>query len=289
MTTGVDHILSKASRWQLLILSVALTLLVGLADYLTGNELAFSLFFIAPIALAAWYLDRLHGLAIALLAACCWLAADLIGDHHYSVVWYPLWNSLVRLAMFSVIALLINLVRTRLLLEESLADTDALTGLANRRAFHERFEQEVARGRRFDEPFTLAFIDLDDFKRLNDGLGHEAGDEALVTVGSTLRRHTREIDVAARLGGDEFVVLFPRVGQVEALVILEKLHEELTAAKRPEWPISFSVGAITYGGAEGSIRDMLKAVDDLMYTVKRSGKGRLIHAFWPKPEQPGMP
>lgn len=114
--------------------------------------------------LAAWYGERWAGTIVAFIATVVWLSADLAAGNQYLNLVVPLWNTMVRLA-FSLINLwLLLIVRDKLALEESLADTDPLTGLANRRFFQEQLEREYARVCRYPEPFTIAYIDLDDFK-----------------------------------------------------------------------------------------------------------------------------
>lgn len=94
--------------------------------------------------------------------------------------------------------------------DETAADTDYLTGALNPRGFYERVQQEIGRSARTHKPFAVAYIDLDNFKVVNDTLGHSVGDELLITVVSILDNHLRKIDVVARLGGDEFAILFLR-------------------------------------------------------------------------------
>ena len=232
--------------------------------------------------LAAWYAGKRVGLTIAVISAAVWLTADLAAGNQYSILFIPIWNTLVRLLFFLIVLWLLLIVRDKLALEESLADTDPLTGLANRRFFQEQLEREYARVRRYPEPFTIAYFDLDNFKYVNDTLGHDVGDELLKTVANSLSQNIRSSDFAVRLGGDEFAVLFPMLEKDAVLIALEKLRDELLKSMNDnQWPVTFSIGAVTFSEVMNSSRDMIKQVDDLMYQVKKSGKNNIQHLVWP--------
>ena len=162
-----------------LVIALLGSALLGILDYLLGPELSFSVFYTAPIMLAGWYGGKKVGIAVVIFSSVIWLSADFAAGSQYSTWIVPIWNTLVRLAFFLIILWLLLLVREKLALEESLADTDPLTGLANRRFFQEQLEREYARVRRYPEPFTIAYFDLDNFKYVNDTLGHDVGDDLL--------------------------------------------------------------------------------------------------------------
>lgn len=159
---------------------------------------------------------------------------------------------------------------------DELARSDFLTGARNRRAFYEAGENEVRRARRYHRPLAIAYFDLDHFKQVNDTLGHDEGDRLLVTVAGILRLHTRATDVIARLGGDEFAVLLPETSSDAAQIVLEKLRRVLgEAMQQHAWPVTFSVGAIVAETPPASFVALVRDADQLMYSVKKSGKDRL--------------
>ncbi len=279
--TFIDNYLSNSDIYKVFLIACINILLLGVTDYIIGPELSFSVFYIIPIMLAAWYGGKRAGYLSAIIAAGIWFCADFFAGNQYSTFLIPVWNSLVRLVFFLVIIWLLLLVREKLALEESLADTDPLTGLSNRRFFQEQLEREYARNYRYQEPFTIAYIDLDNFKYINDTMGHDIGDMLLQNVAQTLLTEVRSADFISRLGGDEFAILFPMLDQSSALFVLAKLQSELLSAMQEHnWPVTFSIGAITFSVAMDSSREMIKLVDDLMYEVKRSGKNNIRHVCW---------
>ena len=167
---------------------------VGVLDWSTGFELRLFPLYFVPIAGAALRGGRGAGLGVAGVSSASWYAANvpLAHDHWSSTV--TLVNAITQTVAFVTIALLIAELRRRLEVEKGLSRVDALTSLANKRAFEERAGLLLAVARRSGRPFTLAYADLDNFKRVNDEHGHAQGDEALRTAAELLRRHTRDTD-----------------------------------------------------------------------------------------------
>ena len=151
--------------------------------------------------------------------------------------------------------------------------TDALTGLANRRSLDERLAAELSRANRYAQPLSILWIDVDDFKRINDTWGHAKGDEVLVWVGRFLRSQIRAHDIAGRLGGDEFAVVLPATDRTGAEALADRLRRALGAATGGgAHPISLSIGVGTLeagASTDGVNGDaMLRAADEDMYRQK---------------------
>ncbi|MBS1852939.1 MAG: diguanylate cyclase [Acidobacteria bacterium] len=155
--------------------------------------------------------------------------------------------------------------------EKELSRMDSLTVLPNRRAFYEALDVERLRSRRYGRPLTLAYLDLDNFKQVNDAWGHAAGDELLVTVASTIRNTLRSTDFLARLGGDEFAVILPESDAFAAQAVLRKLQAALHAALERR-AVTVSIGAATFLNPQDSVEMMLTIADNTMYSVKKKGK-----------------
>ena len=177
------------------------------------------------------------------------------------------------------------LARTRTLLEfkayldscEEAAFTDHLTGLANRRRFERQLEREVGRVLRFDRPFSLLMIDIDNFKNLNDTFGHDAGDDAIRRISRVLREGTRGIDLAARIGGEEFAVLLVETSKTGGLDVAERLRLAIKALETPsEGRITASFGVAECPTDAQTASGILKAADVALYEAKRNGRDRVM-------------
>jgi diguanylate cyclase (GGDEF)-like protein len=162
----------------------------------------------------------------------------------------------------------------------SLARTDALTGIANPRAFDEALRREFKRAQRLRGLLALAVLDLDDFKQFNQQHGSAAGDAALQRVAALLNeRFKRDTDVVARLGGEEFVALLPGFGMAEAQGVLELLREDLRALKLPggDGRLTLSIGLAAASPAHPylSAQALMQAADEALYVAKHAGRDRL--------------
>ena len=212
--------LEKQSKPFWIVAGFALIGGVGILDFLTGYELAFSLFYLIPVALIAWLTSRRLGIVASLVSAIVWFIADIAAGSLYSHPFIYVWNTLIHLSFFVITALLLSTLRKVLEREREIAHIDYLTGAINSRLFYDFAQMEIDRIQRYEHPFTLAYIDLDNFKVVNDRFGHSVGDQALRTVVSATKKYLRKTDVVARLGGDEFVLLLPETNQESARVVL---------------------------------------------------------------------
>jgi len=255
---------------------------VGVADYLSGTDTSMILFYLAPIGFGTWYVSLRGGVFLAVAAAAVSVGADALhragvgeGDLPFALL---AWNGVVQAGTSIALVLVLAALHARLEGEELLARTDALTQIANRRAFFEIASLEIERTRRNGRPLTLAYVDCDDFKDVNDGRGHAEGDALLVTVAGTLRAGTRSIDAVARLGGDEFGLLLPETDAAEAAALLARLRTTLLAAMAGGgWKVGFSIGVATFLAPPASVDDMMARADELMYAAKREEKGSVRH------------
>ena len=273
MLARVDQFLGRLTKAWVVALAVVGVAVVGLADYVSGFELSLSVFYVGPVALAAWYASSRAGVATSVLSSCTWLAADVGAGLAYSHPAIAVWNTVVRLAVLMVTAALLSALRVRLSVERGLARTDTLTGIMNARAFAEQLSYNIALAQRDGTPLTLAYVDLDDFKRINDRYGHSRGDRVLETVGRALREAIRRTDVAARLGGDEFALILPSTDRNGAETLISKFRDELRAALEPEgFAATCSIGAMTFVTPPAGTAEAMDAADRLMYEVKKKGK-----------------
>jgi diguanylate cyclase (GGDEF)-like protein len=207
-----------------------------------------------------------------------WLAVAYASSGHFSSPVIAYWNAAARLGFMVILAHVVASFRATLLRERELARTDYLTGAFNGRSFGEAAGAEIARARRHAHPFSVAYIDVDDFKQVNDRQGHSAGDRLLKAVASSLGRNVRDIDTVARIGGDEFAVLMPETDARAAHVAMLRTRRRLIEdAKAGGWPVTLSVGVVTFDTPPASVDDLLRAADEVMYSAKRGGKNAVRH------------
>jgi diguanylate cyclase (GGDEF)-like protein len=252
---------------------------LGAVDAQLYESVSFSVYYIVPVAFTAWFAGRRSGFAMACLSAVVMLASNL----YYSgvrIAWIiHIWNAGMNGTMFSAMAFLLDYLRRVLTQEKILAVRDPLTGLCNRRGFFERLEDEARRARRYGRSFSLAVIDIDDFKAVNDFGGHARGDRLLQAISAGMKRVLRSADLAARIGGDEFAVLFPetpREGAREAVKRLLAALAEATAVSGTV--VTFSVGVASCPEDGTNADDIVNRADLLMYKAKKGGKNRVEYA-----------
>ena len=158
------------------------------------------------------------------------------------------------------------------------AETDALTGLANRRTFESTLERELSRAARNGEQLTLAMFDIDHFKSLNDTYGHQVGDEVLKKFAAALVEASRDFDTPARYGGEEFAVILPSCSTRESLAVAERLRKSISEIEGLPQEITASAGVASFPTHAGDMGMLIKAADEALYESKRAGRDRVTRS-----------
>jgi diguanylate cyclase (GGDEF)-like protein len=273
------HTLSKMDSPFRVILGILLLGVVGIFDYFTGTELSFSLFYIFPIAMITWGTSWKFGILTAVASTGVWLLVDVSAGAEYSHPAIQYWNAIVRFSFFLLVVLIINL-RRGLEREMSMARTDFVTGAVNTRYFHDLLQAEIDRSSRYSHPLTVAYIDVDNFKAINDTFGHTLGDQILRTIAGNMQQNLRSTDIVARVGGDEFMILLPETGSNAAQTAITKMQMKLLEGmKMGDWSITFSIGVITFITIPKSVDEAFEVADRMMYTVKTNGKNNVSYAI----------
>ena len=258
--------------------STLLVIIIGLVDYLTGYQISFSIFYLIPILWATWKNGKISGIIISSLSAIIWLEADLLTQHFYTHPAIPYWNAFMRFGVFILVTLLLNALKYSLENEKKLARLDHLTQVANSRSFGEAIFKEKQRAQRYQHLFSLAYIDLDNFKTVNDKFGHEAGDKLLQKVAQLLMNETRKTDVLGRLGGDEFAILMPETDGQSAKDVLTRIQKKFSKEMQQEnLAISLSIGCVTFITIPDTVDEIINKADTLMYSAKNAGKSRIYY------------
>jgi diguanylate cyclase (GGDEF)-like protein len=281
MLKTIDKYLNNSPQWAIFIGVSVFIIILTLLNYYTRSEVALSILLIVPIYIVAWYVGPFSSIIISLAAALSWDLNDIYSGIVFSHYVIPYLNTLIRFNVFTIICLFLMEIRGQLNQMGDLADTDGLTGIANIRCFHENVYLEAKRNTRYKHPFSIAYIDVDDFKQINDTHGHDTGDRVLRDIANTLKSNLRSSDIIARIGGDEFAFLLSETDYKSSEEVLNRIRKSLLLTMDlNRWAVTFSIGAITF--TEGSIdfNHMIKAVDNVLYEAKKSGKNKIIHEQW---------
>ena len=269
-------LLSRLPPKAVALIGVLGILAVGVIDYISGVEVRVVPLYYLPLSVVAWQLGRRTVVAAAVLCAFCWMGANYLAGQRFSSTGVWVFNVLMQGLSCAVVGLLIVALRGAVAHERAVSRTDVLTSLLNARNFYEDAARVLALSRRKRHPVALAYVDLDNFKSVNDNLGHRAGDDLLRAVGAIILSSMRKSDVAARLGGDEFVVLLPETGPEEARVACERLRT-LVAERfsRDAWPVTASVGGVAFLAVPDTVDVMVHVADTRMYAAKAAGRNRV--------------
>lgn len=253
------------------LIALATVAAIGVGDTLTDTRVSLGFFHLLPIGLIAWRRGWIPGLAVAIAAGltCAtvdWTTHVLAEDGAFIVAW----RSLDRLFVYFGAVYLLWRVRVLYDKAETLSRVDGLTGLLNRRTFDATCEAELRRCQRLALPLSVAVIDLDGFKNVNDGLGHAAGDAVLKAVGRGLAT-VRSGEISARLGGDEFAVLFPGSNREVARLAMDRVLAAVTEELRADkWAVTCSVGLASYERIFPLAEQLLHEADSAMYAAKKA-------------------
>jgi len=248
---------------------------VGLVDYITGPEYSLLLLYLIPVLTTAWFVGKWASVAISVESAIVLLVVDLVWQKHSSESVALYWNDLSILIFFLLVTYIIASLKSAFEREKLAAGTDALTGVANRRHFYDLADSEINRLKRYGHPFTVCYIDIDNFKQINDTFGHGEGDNLLRLIAESIISNMRRTDVVGRLGGDEFALLMPETGADVALNVVGKVLALQGIAQKRGLTITLSIGMVVYLSPPENVEEMIKRADALMYSVKTGGKNNI--------------
>jgi len=274
-----------SAAWRIAWLSAALVFIlgVGLIDANVDPNIGFALLYLLPVVAMAWKWGLGFAMAAAGLSALVRFAAALAGRGP-DMLPTVLWNSLNHLAVFAATGLAVALLRReRELLvdllgrETTMARTDPVTGLPNWLGLSEHLRREISRSRRQKQPLCIGYLDLDNFKLVNDKHGHGQGDSLLRKIGSLLRQSVRPEDLVFRVGGDEFVLAFNSPDPAAAESLGQRLIARIGLLGR-EYPgcnLGASLGVVCFTKPPDKPEELVTRADQVMYQVKKHIKGTI--------------
>jgi diguanylate cyclase (GGDEF)-like protein len=265
------------------IIGVALSIVIFYVDYIIlGPEVTFTLLYLFPIVAVAWVSGFRPGVFVATLSIIEW---GYIKFHNFQSPEISLFmlNIISKFVVFIFVIFIITQLKARIKKEKLFATHDHLTGVLNRKGFYEILEIEVYRAKRNRTSLGLAYCDIDNFKEVNDSLGHDAGDDVLIQFSKMVTSEIRKTDIFARIGGDEFVILFQDIDLRESKSIVRKIMNEFAKiSERKEWPTTLSIGIGVFRSRHLDIKKMMTATDTLMYNVKKGTKNGVIYHEYKK-------
>jgi len=269
--------LSPTVRRRILILGAiaALTAAVFLVNRMTPPQVRLGQLYLVPVLLAAWYEGLWWGVAFLVAALLLRIPVEFVQQPDATIV-----TVLINQASFAAVAgitiagfLTIRRTQTQL---EDLVIHDPLTRVLNARAFSERLAQELRRNRRYGRPLSLLYLDLDDFKIVNDSHGHQTGNAVLRLVAEAIRGAMRQADIVGRMGGDEFAVLMPETASDVAEAAAGRLAKSLREAFHGNPSVTASIGIVSCTDAAVGPDDVLHKADRAMYEAKSKGKDQAV-------------
>jgi len=276
MAAGVTitEYLDSKPKSLLLALGALLLILVAGGDYLTHTNypLEFSPVYLVPVSFFSWFIGKRSGIALAVISVAFGFLIRLATLPRA----IAFWDALVWLALYISFSMIVAQLKRLYAHERYVSRIDPLTRVENRRGLFESAARVKNFSDRHGVPLSVAYLDLDGFKELNDRLGHRAGDKLLAVVAANIRRALRPTDAIGRIGGDEFVLILPESDRETAALILSRVRTNLDRAMRKRrWPITFSIGLVSFSPPLRSVSEMIRSADDAMYAAKSAGKDRI--------------
>ena len=283
---------STRLRWTIVVATMAGALAVLLGEIFLVGAPQLGLLYLGPVLAAGFWLGGLPAVGLAVgvgLARGLWGQAPVV-DWAGEAVFLAVAGLLIgrwradqrRIREFR------QFVHGLLERQAEAARTDPLTGIANRRGFYEQMDVELARWERGGPPFGVIYIDLDNFKQVNDRFGHQQGDQLLRRVAETIGRRVKETDIPARIGGDEFVILCWNAGAEALEEVADRLYKALARLGEPYEAIGFdiSLGVASYERPPAEAGEAVESADQAMYEAKRSGREVVIRRISPRSLSP---
>ncbi|MBS0309020.1 MAG: GGDEF domain-containing protein, partial [Proteobacteria bacterium] len=274
----LDRTLSKLPSSSVVAIALIFLFTIGVVDYWAGADISLSIFYLVPIGMGAWYTGWRTAVFLSVLSAIVNRIDDLGTGFSNQHSWLAIWNVALTLIFMLVFSYLLTLLRGRLEYENHLARTDVLTGVCNRRSVIEKLEYMLELAARERWPVSLIYVDVDDFKQVNDKKGHAEGDKILRLIACKLNDSLRQTDIVGRLGGDEFAMILPHTDRQTAAHLIQDLHRKLEQSLADGGLLATcSMGCVTLH-APISVEMALKEADTLMYQAKKQGKRQVVFA-----------
>ncbi len=271
--------LRKLPDWAIFAAGMAPVAVIAAFRITVAHDIPVADFLLIPVAVIGWLVrDRAFAYIAAGCTALVTVVIAVVGQAAAPIA-VALAAAGVRFALYVIVLTLLGGIRQMQLAREKEARTDYLTGAFNARAFEEAAVAELERARRYGLSLSLLYLDVDDFKAVNDTFGHREGDSVLAELSHVMRGAVRTNDLVARLGGDEFAVLMPEANRFSALAVARRIREEMGRVTTPDKrQVRCSMGIASYAGPPASVDALIHDADTLMYIAKEQGRDRIESA-----------
>jgi diguanylate cyclase (GGDEF)-like protein len=253
-----------------------LTLLVYWANAITPPDARLGILYVIPVVLVTWTDGLTWGIVFGLVSIGMREVVAWQQMPPNTALGWRIANSLSYVVVVAIAMTGLQRLRRSQAQLALLVTQDQLTNVLNARAFAERLSQELDRNRRYPRPLTLLYMDLDNFKVINDTHGHQTGDAVLRLVADAMKTSVRQADLVGRLGGDEFAVLMPETDAALADGAAKRLVASLRSVFKGTPNVTASIGVVSCTATDASTDDLLKRADQAMYDAKRQGKDRVV-------------
>ncbi len=255
---------------------VLLMLLVYLANDATPPAARFGILYFIPVLLVTWTEGLIWGVVFGIASIALREIVALEQMPADTPLPWRIANGAAYVAVLAIGMAGLQMLRRSQAALARLVTQDALTNVLNARAFADRLGQELDRNRRYPRPLALLYMDLDNFKIINDTHGHQTGDAVLRLVADAMRSSVRTADIVGRLGGDEFAVLMPETDAQLANEAAKRLVAGLRNVFKGTPNVTASIGVVACTATDASTDDLLRRADQAMYDAKRMGKDRVV-------------
>lgn len=259
------------------IISIVSIVLIGYLDYILDPAYSLPALYVIPTIITMWYINIRLSIIISIVSAITQGINNYFDADYFSTAYACYTFVTIR---FLVLVILISCAmrfKYALMQERLLSRMDQLCDILNSRAFSEIITIELERYRRHRHPLSIVYIDIDNFKTINDLYGHSIGDNLLKIFSTVLKNNVRTIDTVARLGGDEFSILLPETSADATHQLMIRIQSTLLEKMRQQqWSVTFSIGIVTCTDSSPLTADaLIRLADEQMYRVKRHGKNNI--------------
>lgn len=280
---NIPKYLNKRTKSFWIVLGFVLVLFLGVIDNLTGSDLSFLVLYLVPILLVTWFAGRGMGVMMSIASTMVWFMHDIIPEFSFPHPFISYGSLTLKLSLFLIFTYILSELKNALEREKEFAIVDYLTKVSNRRFFFESANIEMKKASRYKHPLTIAYLDIDSFKIVNDSLGHNTGDTVLCLIASTIKNNIRINDLVGRIGGDEFAIMLPETEHDSAKIVIRRVQKSLAdAMQKNGWAVTCSIGVVTFTSLPNSIDEIIKKTDELMYSVKNEGKNSTRYEIFPE-------